>query len=330
VAIIGIPNVGKSTLANQLFGQQRSITADMPGTTRDWVGELADVDGVPIVLLDTPGVRDSSDAIEQSAIALSRGVIASADLVIVVIDPTQPLAPQRALAEHYAKPIVVLNKSDLGAVDFAIDVKTIATTGEGLSEVRSLIRARLGCDDLAPSQPRWWTSRQRDELTRRLELPLEYASLPAKSGVASILLSVFVTTFCFAAAHLVAESVTGYLATFRFHWLGPASNPRQLAKLQDQYFFDMFTEVLWLVPATALVLLVQLGLGMYGRGNLRRGMWAMGLVVGLCYCWARWGLWGLSKAVGFPFPESANFLSSMLMAVASGLVLAAWRNRGHQ
>ncbi|HMB96724.1 MAG TPA: GTPase, partial [Tepidisphaeraceae bacterium] len=60
VAIVGIPNAGKSTLANQLFGKQRSITANLPGTTRDWVADFANLDGLPIHLLDTPGLRSSS------------------------------------------------------------------------------------------------------------------------------------------------------------------------------------------------------------------------------------------------------------------------------
>jgi tRNA modification GTPase len=141
----------------------------LPGTTRDWVGELADIDGVPVVLLDTPGLRDSTDAIEQSAIALSRRVVASADLVIVVIDPTQPLSPQRLLAEQHADRILVLNKSDSATVDFAVDVKTIATTGKGLPHLRALIRSRLGCDNLDARRPRCWTQRQRDELQRRLD-----------------------------------------------------------------------------------------------------------------------------------------------------------------
>ena len=68
VAIVGAPNVGKSTLANQLFAQERSITADLPGTTRDWVGEIANIDGLAVTLVDTPGVRDTADAIEREAI----------------------------------------------------------------------------------------------------------------------------------------------------------------------------------------------------------------------------------------------------------------------
>jgi small GTP-binding protein len=85
VAIIGPPNVGKSTLANQLFAQDRSITADLPGTTRDWVGEIANIEGVPAMLIDTPGERETDDAIERAAISRTRGVIRDADLIIHVL-----------------------------------------------------------------------------------------------------------------------------------------------------------------------------------------------------------------------------------------------------
>ena len=172
VAIVGLPNVGKSTLANQLFGQQRSITADVPGTTRDWIGELANLDGVPILLLDTPGLRDSEDRIEQSAIALSRGVIERADLTIVVIDPTQPLDPQFDLAATFAHRLIVANKRDRMTDEVArslipiIDAATTATTGDGIDELRQLIRQKLGVRSLDPTKPRCWTQRQRDFLQR--------------------------------------------------------------------------------------------------------------------------------------------------------------------
>jgi small GTP-binding protein len=164
VAIVGVPNVGKSTLANQLFGQQRSITADLPGTTRDWVGELADVDGLPIVLMDTPGLRISDDSIEQAAIGLSRRVIESADLVVVVMDPTQEIEPQLQLA--YSNQITVLNKIDrmVEPLGLQIDVETIATSGQGIEKLRALVRQRLGVVDLDPNRPRWWTQRQRDSV----------------------------------------------------------------------------------------------------------------------------------------------------------------------
>jgi tRNA modification GTPase len=160
VAIVGLPNVGKSTLANQLFGQQRSITAAIPGTTRDWVGEFADIDGLPIMLLDTPGQRTSSDLVEQSAIASSHSIIATADLVIVVLDPTQPEVVQLALVQSYEKCITVLNRSDLAPSRFQVDVTTVATTGVGIDQLRRAVRDRFCSGETTVDQPHCWTVQQ--------------------------------------------------------------------------------------------------------------------------------------------------------------------------
>src|SRR5205814_9358437 len=96
VAIVGAPNVGKSTLANQLFAQERSITANLPGTTRDWIGELANLDGLIVQLIDTPGVRATDDEIERRAIAASAVQVESADLVVLMLDVSRPADREQA------------------------------------------------------------------------------------------------------------------------------------------------------------------------------------------------------------------------------------------
>src|SRR6267142_165587 len=93
VAIVGVANVGKSTLANQLFARERSITAD--------------VDGLMVMLVDTPGLRETADGIEREAIERSGAEVGRADLVIVVIDPTQEAREQVELGRKYAGAIVV-------------------------------------------------------------------------------------------------------------------------------------------------------------------------------------------------------------------------------
>lgn len=168
VAIVGLPNVGKSTLANQLFGQERSITADMPGTTRDWVEELANIDGLVVKLIDTPGQRQSEDEIEMRAIAAAGAAINSAQLVIVVIDPTQDAEEQRALLGRWPGAMVVVNKSDLGEwVGEA--VRTIASRGIGIDQVRQEIRRHFGMEDVDENFPRCWTDRQREEISGLLQ-----------------------------------------------------------------------------------------------------------------------------------------------------------------
>lgn len=169
VAIVGAPNVGKSTLANQLFARERSITADLPGTTRDWVGELANLDGLVIMLVDTPGVRETDDVIERVAIDRAGEQVRSAALVLVVLDPTQAPDAQRGFIDAHPGALIVANKVDRPAAWSARDdthVATVATTGAGVEELRGAIRAQFGCDAIELSKPRWWTTRQREALER--------------------------------------------------------------------------------------------------------------------------------------------------------------------
>jgi tRNA modification GTPase len=178
VAIIGAPNVGKSTLANRLFAQERVITADMPGTTRDWVGEIANLDGLAVMLVDTPGIRQTDDAIETEAIARSGEQIQSADLVVVVLDSSRPLeGEQAAVLKAWPDALRVANKTDATPIwDLALinGVKTVATTGQGIDDLRQAIRARFNITPAFDEKsPRGWTQRQKsilEEAQGRVEL----------------------------------------------------------------------------------------------------------------------------------------------------------------
>lgn len=115
-AIIGRPNVGKSSLLNQLLGRDRAIVSPIPGTTRDTIEETANIRGVPVVFIDTAGLRDSTDIIEVEGIRRSRETLAKAELILHVLDYSEPLSAEDAkhLSEFAGKKrIVILNKSDL-------------------------------------------------------------------------------------------------------------------------------------------------------------------------------------------------------------------------
>jgi tRNA modification GTPase len=115
-AIIGRPNVGKSSLLNQLLGRDRAIVSAIPGTTRDTIEETANIRGLPIVFIDTAGLREARDEIEQEGIRRSRTSLQRAEFILHVLDSSTPLASEDEtfLAEFAEKKrLLVLNKTDL-------------------------------------------------------------------------------------------------------------------------------------------------------------------------------------------------------------------------
>jgi tRNA modification GTPase len=119
VLIAGKPNVGKSSLLNALLKEKRAIVTAIPGTTRDLIEEVINIDGLPVKLLDTAGIRVSDDPIEREGIALALDRVASADLILFMLDTSRPFdANDRLVAESiaHARIVVVLNKSDLDVV----------------------------------------------------------------------------------------------------------------------------------------------------------------------------------------------------------------------
>ena len=115
-AIIGRPNAGKSSLLNQLLGRDRAIVSPIPGTTRDTIEETANIRGVPVVFIDTAGLRESRDELEREGIRRSRKSLEQAELILHVLDASEPLtdADQQYLSEFAAKKrILVRNKTDL-------------------------------------------------------------------------------------------------------------------------------------------------------------------------------------------------------------------------
>jgi len=115
-AIIGRPNVGKSSLLNELAQTNRAIVTDIPGTTRDVIEEFVNVGGVPLKLLDTAGIRETSDIVEQIGVERSKTALAEADLILLVLSSSEELQEDEAqMLEQLAgrQTIVILNKTDL-------------------------------------------------------------------------------------------------------------------------------------------------------------------------------------------------------------------------
>ena len=153
LAIVGRPNAGKSSLFNRLVERERAIVTATPGTTRDLVTERISLEGIPLELVDTAGLRVGREEAEQLGIARSREALADAALVLVVLDATQPLNEEelRLLQAVQGRPaLIVVNKCDLAewspgnsvaaAAGLSV-VRTSALTGEGLPALRARIVA---------------------------------------------------------------------------------------------------------------------------------------------------------------------------------------------
>lgn len=151
-AIIGKPNVGKSSLLNRLLDEDKAIVTDVAGTTRDVVEQYVNIDGVPLKLIDTAGIRDTEDKVEKIGVERSKKAIESADLVILVLDASRPLEEedlQLLDATSDKRRIVIFNKNDLSPVLHPIDVKqlkaddiillTSAIKNDGIQQIKDTI-----------------------------------------------------------------------------------------------------------------------------------------------------------------------------------------------
>jgi tRNA modification GTPase len=157
VAIVGKPNVGKSSLMNQLLQTDRAIVTPIPGTTRDTLEETIALEGMPVVLVDTAGIRHASGEVERVGIERTRREIANADVAVVMLDSSRPLAPEdREVldATRHKERILLINKIDLptrlSLTELSGDhlnasVKSSLVDGRGLDSLaREIVASGLG------------------------------------------------------------------------------------------------------------------------------------------------------------------------------------------
>jgi tRNA modification GTPase len=183
IVIAGKPNVGKSSLFNALLCAGRAIVAPIPGTTRDLVTETADIEGLRLALIDTAGIRDGADEVEIEGVSRARKAWALADLVLVVLDRSQPLedSDRDLLGDTIDAPrLVIANKSDLPAAWSGMDaggpVEVVSSKdGYGLDALRVAIRRALEGSSAVPRDTAVITNVRHAELVDRAREALRRA-----------------------------------------------------------------------------------------------------------------------------------------------------------
>jgi len=195
VVIVGRPNAGKSSLFNALAGAARAIVTEIPGTTRDILTDVVDMEGIPVTLVDTAGIRSTTDVIEAEGVARARQATQVAALTLVVLDGSSPLTSddRQLLADRGSKSLIAISKSDLtsvwdsaeldpsdrGSIDNGMRVS--ALTGAGLTGLRHAVAAALvGCEPLR-DVPRI-TNLRHVELLGLSQLHLDAAAAAMEAG----------------------------------------------------------------------------------------------------------------------------------------------------
>jgi tRNA modification GTPase len=207
-AIVGRPNAGKSSLLNQLLGHDRAIVSPIPGTTRDTIEETAAIRGLPIVFVDTAGLRDAGDTLEVEGMRRSREALALAEFILYVLDASEPMtqADREYLAEFAGKKrILVCNKIDLPR-RFALPpgletpvVEACCLTGQGIEALKDAIKELVWAGEIrAEMLEVMINSRHQDALNRsrtatqrtvealRADQPLELAAMDLRIAVNAV------------------------------------------------------------------------------------------------------------------------------------------------
>lgn len=186
LAIVGRPNVGKSSLFNRLVERERAIVTATPGTTRDLISETVAIGGIPVQLVDTAGIRPSLDEAESIGIMKSMEALADADLVLVVLDASQPTTPEDEKLLRLAQSrtaITVINKCDLATIDSPSGVRASALTGQGIPELRAEILRHIGGEAGAQAEAGFLTNVRHQGLVRDSLAALDAAAGAVKGKV---------------------------------------------------------------------------------------------------------------------------------------------------
>jgi tRNA modification GTPase len=211
VVIAGVSNVGKSRLLNRLAGEERAIVTETPGTTRDYLHADVAIGGVPVTLIDTAGLRETADPVEREGVRRSREIVATADLVLFVLDGSRAASTaDRSAYEEVAQRthLVLLNKSDLAVKEEGSGfagagkrgaLRLSAKTGEGIGElVAAVAREVAPAEGAIRAQAPLTRARQRLAVERALSalsrakaaavegLPLEFPAADVRESAGAL------------------------------------------------------------------------------------------------------------------------------------------------
>ena len=213
LAIIGKPNVGKSSLLNCLLKEKRAIVTDIPGTTRDIIEEFISLDGIPVKITDTAGIRETEDEVEKIGVEKSREKIDEADLVVLMLDSSRPLEDEdREIIKKVKdkKYVVLMNKNDLEKKISDDDIKELkniiyisAKTGFGIDELKKKVKDLFFNGEVDSESMIISNNRHKQALYRALE-NCEEALDRVKSNEYLDLISIYVTS-----ALKALEEITG-------------------------------------------------------------------------------------------------------------------------
>ena len=203
LAIIGKPNVGKSSLLNCLLKEKRAIVTDIPGTTRDIIEEFISLDGIPVKITDTAGIRETEDEVEKIGVEKSREKIDEADLVVLMLDSSRPLEDEdREIIKKVKdkKYVVLMNKNDLEKKISDDDIKELkniiyisAKTGFGIDELKKKVKDLFFNGEVDSESMIISNNRHKQALYRALE-NCEEALDRVKSNEYLDLISIYVTS----------------------------------------------------------------------------------------------------------------------------------------
>ena len=214
-AIIGRPNVGKSSLLNQLLGHDRAIVSAIPGTTRDTIEETANLRGIPVIFIDTAGLREASDEIEIEGIRRSRGVLADAELILHVLAADEPLtAADETLLSEFAqkKRVLIRNKTDLPvrlqlpSGISALDVCCL--TGNGIEAVKDAIKEKVWAGEIQAEMWQVMINARHQDALQRARVGIERTVAALRGGLGLELAALDLRIAANAVGEIVGKTTT--------------------------------------------------------------------------------------------------------------------------